>query len=79
MDKIILEELEKMIQLAIAKGLIPSKDFKEIEFNILECGQAVSIEYWSCSKRCDSDRTIIDIPDDLQSRFIFKNTVKPFK
>ena len=78
MDKNILEELEKMVQLAIAKGLIP-KNYKEIEFNVLGNGQAVSVEIWKTSERRDSDRTVVEIPGDLQDIFIFKNTAKYLK
>jgi len=79
MDKIILEELEKMIELAIEKGLISSQNFKEIEFNVLENGQAVSIEHWSSAERRDIDHHIVEIPVDLQCQFVFKKSIKPFK
>jgi len=75
MDKIILDEVEKMIALAIDKGLIP-KNYKEIEFNVLGNGQAISIEHWKTRERRNSDRTVVEIPDEMQSEFIFKNTVK---
>ena len=78
MDKIILDEVEKMIRLGIEKGLIP-KNYKEVEFNVLGNGQAVSVEIWKTSERRDSDRTVVEIPDEMQSEFIFKNTVKTFK
>ena len=74
MDQIVLEELEKMIQLAIAKGLIAPKKYKEIEFTVDVHGRASYIEFWNSSARRDSDRTIVAIPGDLQSRFVFKNT-----
>ena len=79
MQDVILAELEEMIQLAIAKGLIAPKKYKEIEFNIVRNGQAVSVEMWTTSERRDEDHTIIDIPIEIQDEFIFKNTVKTFK
>ena len=78
MDKIILDEVEKMIALAIDKGLIP-KNYKEIEFNVLGNGQALSIEIWKTSERRNEDRTIVEIPDEIQYKFIFKNTAKYLK
>ena len=76
MDIIILDELKKMITLAIDKGLIPQNKYKEIEFTVDEDGRASHIEFWSCSKRSDSDRTVVEIPADLQSRFVFRSTAK---
>ena len=79
MDIIILDELKKMIALAIDTGLIPQNKYKEIEFTVDEDGRASHIEFWSCSKRSDSDRTVVEIPNVIQDQFIFKNTVKTFK
>jgi hypothetical protein len=76
MDQIVLEELEKMIQLAIAKGLIAPKKYKEIEFTVDVHGRASYIEFWNSSARRDSDRTVVEIPADLQSRFVFRSTAK---
>ena len=78
MDKIILDEVEKMIRLGIEKGLIP-KNYKEIEFNVLGNGQAISIEIWKTRERRNEDRTIVEIPDEMQSEFIFKNTAEHLK
>ena len=78
MDKIILEEVEKMIQLAIDKGLIP-KNYKEIDFNVLGDGQAVSVEIWKTSERRGSDRTVVEIPGVMQSEFIFSEAAKHLK
>ena len=78
MDKIILEEVEKMIQLAIDKGLIP-KNYKEIDFDVLGNGQAVSVEIWKTSERRDSDRNVVEIPLKMQSEFVFSEAAKHLK
>jgi len=70
------DELQSLIELAIHKQLIPNKRFTEIEFNVLENGQAVSIEFWSSVERQDSSHTVVEIPVDLQCLFIFKKTFK---
>ena len=77
MNNIIYEELEKMIQLAIKKGLIPPTN-KGIEFTVDRTGKASCIEFWSCSKRLD-DRTVVEIPKKMQSEFIFSEAAKHVK
>ena len=79
MDQIILEELEKMIELAIEKGLISSQDFKEIEFNVDVHGRASCIEIWTCSNRRDTDRTVVEIPKKMQREFVFSEAAKHLK
>jgi hypothetical protein len=74
MNKIILDELQTKIALAIETGLIPSNEYKELEFTVDVHGRASYIEFWSCSARRDSDRTVVEIPADLQSRFVFRST-----
>ena len=78
MDTIILEELEEKIALAIKKGLIPPTN-KEVEFTMNRAGMASCIEIWSCSNRRDSDRTVVAIPDEMQSEFVFSKTAKHLK
>ena len=79
MQEAVFQELQSKIQLAFEKGLLDNKEIKEIEFNLLGNGQALSIEIWKTIERRDEDHTIIDIPVEMQHGFIFKNTVKPFK
>ena len=76
MDTIILDELQTKIALAIETGLIPSKNYKEIEFTVDRAGRASCIEFWSCSARYPCDHVVVEIPDDLQSRFVFRSTAK---
>ena len=79
MNKTIYEELEKMIQLAIEKGLIPPIN-KGVEFTVDGTGQASCVEFWNCSKRRDSDRTVVvAIPDEMQSEFVFSEAAKHVK
>ena len=79
MDIIILDELKKMIALAIDTGLIPQNKYKEIEFNVLGNGQSISIEHWPNSDRADEEHSVVQIPVEIQDLFVFKNTVQTFK
>ena len=76
MDEIVLDELQTKIALAIDKGLIPSNNYKEIEFTVDRAGRASYIEFWSCSARYPGDHVVVEIPDDLQSEFVFRSTAK---
>ena len=67
----ILKEFESKIALAIDKGLIPYRKYKEIEFTVEKDGRATSVEFWSSSKRLDTEHTVVKIPAKLQDQFVF--------
>ena len=67
----ILQEFQSKIALAIDKGLIPNKKYKEIEFTVEKDGNVTSVEFWSSSKRLDTEHTVVKIPAKLQDQFAF--------
>ena len=64
-------ELLGMIACAKNLGILPQQSFTEIEFNLTEKCQAISIEYWPNSLRLNEDRAEVMIPPRFHHKFVF--------